>query len=138
MVRLSDPVHSSATHEYFGEVFDDKAHKVPLHALFEQPTHWLEQRLSVTAAITKVCQKKGCFFIIQYQGQPLRVAFKDYGFFIPSDAGGKTVTFTGQLIRHHRSAAAAAHFNADVGPNETSIAAGDTYEFIADAVMIPR
>ena len=39
------------------------------------------------ATIDEVCQMKGCWMTLE-SDQKVRVTFKDYGFFVPKDAGG--------------------------------------------------
>ena len=69
----------------------------------------------LTTRIAKVCQKKGCFFVAQHGADSVRVTFKDYGFFIPSDSGGKTVTLAGTFARKPLSPEQAAHLAEDMG-----------------------
>ncbi len=69
-------------------------------------------------------------------GQAVRVSFRDYGFFVPTDTSGKTVTLTGTLIERQLSEEQAAHFRADAGSD--TIQAGKVYEIVADSVSIPK
>ena len=66
----------------------------------------------------------------------IRVSFKDYAFFVPTDTGGKTVTLTGTLIERTLTEEQAAHFRQDAGSD--TIHAGKVYEIVADAVSIPK
>lgn len=50
----------------------------------------------VEGTIQECCQKKGCWMKVDMEnGESMRVSFKDYGFFVPLDAGGKTMTMKG-------------------------------------------
>jgi hypothetical protein len=50
----------------------------------------------VEGTIQECCQKKGCWMKVDMgDGESMRVSFKDYGFFVPLDAGGKTMTMKG-------------------------------------------
>jgi len=47
--------------------------------------------------ISDVCQNKGCWMQVESEDkkQSLHITFKDYGFFVPKDAAGKTAYFKG-------------------------------------------
>ncbi|WP_100642716.1 DUF4920 domain-containing protein [Alteromonas facilis] len=135
VVRLSEPVAVFEDSEVFGSVIDPTIPQVTLAELLEQPERH-QQAFRLTTTVTQVCQKKGCFFITQLGEQTLRIAFKDYAFFIPSDSTGKQVTLVGELIKKPLSEEQAAHFNADMGPNETAMVAGEQYEILASGVQI--
>jgi hypothetical protein len=50
----------------------------------------------VVAQINQVCQKKGCWMTLNMgDGPEMRVKFKDYDFFVPKDADGKTAVIEG-------------------------------------------
>lgn len=67
--------------------------------------------MQVEGKIVEVCQKKGCWMELQLDNsETMRVTFKDYAFFIPKDAAGKTVIMEGyayndttsvQMLRHY-------------------------------------
>lgn len=50
-----------------------------------------------TGKISDVCQNKGCWMEVESEDkkQSLHITFKDYGFFVPKDASGKTAFFKG-------------------------------------------
>ena len=66
----------------------------------------------------------------------VRISFKDYAFFVPTDTAGKTVTLTGTVIERTISDEQAAHFREDAGSD--AIQAGKVYEIVANSVSIPR
>ncbi|MDW8347165.1 MAG: DUF4920 domain-containing protein [Bacteroidia bacterium] len=51
----------------------------------------------LTGKISDVCQNKGCWMQVQSEDKKhtLHITFKDYGFFVPKDATGKTAIFKG-------------------------------------------
>lgn len=52
--------------------------------------------VKLTAKINEVCQVKGCWMTVDLgNGEDMRVRFKDYAFFVPKDANGKTATMQG-------------------------------------------
>jgi hypothetical protein len=137
-IRLSEPVASDAQSETFGAPIDHDLPRVNADALASSPQEHLGAKFQIELPIAKVCQQKGCFFIAQANQRVFRVSFKDYGFFIPTDAGGKTVLLNGELITKELSAKQAAHFNSDLKSSAQSIRAGLSYEIVADSVKIPR
>ncbi len=70
----------------------------------------------------------------------LRVRFKDYGFFVPKDASGKTAVVEGRAYVDTVSAETLRHYAADAGKSEKEIKAINKLEvrvsFIADGVII--
>ncbi len=136
-LRLSEPVTVSETDETFGAKIDGAPATVTLGDLLANPDNYVDAAVAVTTRVGKVCQKKGCFFIAQDGNQSVRVSFKDYGFFVPTDISGKTVTLVGALTRRELSQQEAEHFNSDVG-GTGSFEAGVVYEIVATAVRIPR
>lgn len=50
----------------------------------------------IKGSIEECCQKKGCWMkVATADGESMRVSFKDYGFFVPLDAAGSTMTMKG-------------------------------------------
>lgn len=50
----------------------------------------------IKGSIEECCQKKGCWMKVATEdGETMRVSFKDYGFFVPLDAAGSTMTMKG-------------------------------------------
>jgi len=136
VIRLSEPVQKDATSETYGEPLSTMPQDVELKTLLTSPEEYLNKSFSVSTQVAQVCQKKGCFFIAQAGSEIIRVAFKDYGFFVPTDIGGKTVTLVGELIAHERTAKQAKHFSKDLDQKST-LESGLTYEIVASSVRIP-
>jgi len=67
------------------------------------------------------------------------VRFQDYGFFIPTDSAGKTVTLAGTISRVELSPEQVAHFAEDLGEAAPAPAMAEfEYQIMATAVRIPR
>ena len=137
VVRLSEPVESTADYETFGTALDESLASVTLAALVEDGNSYLGEPLLLTARVSQVCQKKGCFFIAQDGGTILRVSFKDYGFFVPTDISGRRVTMVGELVEREISEDQAEHMNEDLGDPD-AMQAGTVYEIVATSVRVPR
>lgn len=142
VVRLSEPVATTATHEVFGAPLDEEMDTVSLAALVANADANLDSDVAVRTRIAKVCQKKGCFFVATDGAVTARVTFKDYGFFIPTDAGGKTVDLVGTFDRRELSAERARHYARDLGEkapeNVAENAPAFEYVIVASAVRIPK
>jgi hypothetical protein len=136
-LRLSEPVATNATSETFGIVLNTDLPMVSLSTLAEESKEYVGKSFQLETKISKVCQKKGCFFIAQQNEHIIRVSFKDYSFFVPTDSSGKTVILAGQLIQKEMTQKQAEHFNADLQSNSDSIKPGVVYEIVANSVQIP-
>lgn len=138
VTRLSEPVEVTATHEVFGGTLPESGTPLSLGDLVEDDQKYLDQEVLVETRIAKVCQKKGCFFVAQEGASTARVTFKDYGFFIPTDSGGKTVVLLGTFSRKSVSKEEAEHYAADLG--ETGVATPEEFEYsiVASAIKVPR
>lgn len=134
-IRLSAPVAQDEFSETFGAPMTSNLPQVSLSALLNSETK--PERFQLTTKIAKVCQKKGCFFMAQEGEQVVRVSFKDYGFFIPTDSSNKVVTLTVTLVEKQLNAKQAAHFNQDMGAQGV-VKTGAVYEIVADSVTIPK
>jgi hypothetical protein len=137
VTRLSEPVAVTDDAEIFGAPLDADARPTSLAALLDDPDEYVDTAVRVEARISQVCQKKGCFMIATAGDKAVRISFRDYSFFVPTDTGGKTVTLTGTVIERELSEQQAAHFREDAGGSD-SIRAGKVYEIVADSVSIPR
>ena len=138
VVRLSEPVEVTDTHEAFGAVMTTQADPVALSALIENHADYADKSVLISARVSEVCRKKGCFFIAQDGSTTVRVSFKDYGFFVPTDISGRHVTLLGQLRRVELTEEQAAHLEADMGSVDASVAPGPQFEIVATSVRIPK
>ncbi len=137
-IRLSEPVVADEASETFGAILDTRLPGVTLQSLVAEPDKHLGKAFKLETRIGKVCQKKGCFFVAQQGRDALRVSFKDYGFFIPTDSSGKTVTLAGKLIEKQLAPEQVAHFESDLQEKSAAIKPGLVYEIVAESIQIPR
>jgi hypothetical protein len=137
VVRLSEPVEVTDTHETFGSPMPESVESVSLSTLVANHGDYVGKSMAVEARVSKVCRKKGCFFIAQDGATVVRVSFKDYSFFVPTDIGGQQVTLMGELQLKEVSAEQAEHYAADLGAENAGIAPGPQFEIVATAVRVP-
>ena len=136
VIRLSEPVEATDEYETFGAPLP-AADAMSLAAVIEDADRYADADVQITTRVKQVCQKKGCFFVAQDGPHIARVSFKDYGFFVPTDISGRTVTLHGVLKRKEITEAQAKHFSEDAG-RPGAFKAGPQYEIVAVSVRVPR
>ena len=136
--RLSEPVAVTESHEVFGAMLPDQGTPLSLGDLVNDYDRYRGQEVLLATRIAKVCQSKGCFFVAQEGATTARVSFKDYGFFIPTDSGGKNVVLLGTFSRESVSEEEAEHYAKDLGETTASSPERFQYSIVASAVKIPR
>lgn len=139
VVRLSEPVNATEDYEEFGAELPESGDRHSLGEAISQLDELDGESVLIETEVQQVCQKKGCFFIARDGESVARVRFQDYGFFIPTDSAGKTVTLAGSLERVELTPEQAAHFAEDLGQeSESAPMAEFEYQIMATAVRIPR
>ncbi len=139
VIRLSEPVEATADYEVFGAKFDAAGDPMSLSAVIAKDDEYAGKEVLVETRVAKVCQKKGCFFIAQDGEAVARVKFKDYGFFVPTDTGGKTVTLVGTFNKTMVPEDRAKHYAEDAGEDPAKISGPQPeYAIVATSVRIPK
>lgn len=78
--------------------------------------------LKVKAKVVDVCSKKGCWITLELaNGETAMVKMKDYGFFVPIAAIGKTVVVDGQISVKTTSVAEQKHYAEDAKKSKEEI-----------------
>ena len=78
----------------------------------------------IKAKIVEVCQQKGCWLKLELaDGKTAMVKMKDYGFFLPVAAVGKTVVIDGEVKIKTISVAELQHYAEDAKKSKEEIAA---------------
>ena len=96
----------------------------------------------VTAEIIESCSRKGCWMDVKMaDGSPMKVRFRDYGFFVPtSGLEGKEVVMQGRAKKEVTDVAMLQHYAEDAGKSKEEIAAINepeiNWNFEADGVLI--
>mgnify|MGYP005749880257 CR=1 FL=1 len=62
-------------------------------AAADPAAHTTGQPAKFSGRITQVCQKKGCWVVLEQDGASARVMAKDHGFEVPKDASGPAVAY---------------------------------------------
>lgn len=80
-------------------------------------------KVKLTGTINEVCQKKGCWMTMNIgNDKTMQVRFKDYAFFVPKDASGKTAVVEGVAFTDTTSVADLQHYAEDAGKSKEEIA----------------
>ena len=92
--------------------------------------------------IKEVCSKKGCWMRIQLPDEEeLMVRFKDYGFFVPTDATGEVI-IKGEAFKTQISVADLQHYAQDAAATRSEVAAitepKTTHSLTAEGVLIAQ
>ncbi len=82
--------------------------------------------------IVQVCQKEGCWLVIESNGAAARVRTKDHAFLVPKDAQG-TATVFGVLSPVQLEATEAKHLSDDAGG---AAVAPREWQIVASAIVI--
>ena len=81
-------------------------------------------QVKLVADVASVCQVKGCWMELpQANGDKMRVRFKEYAFFVPKDATGKTTIVNGWAKKTTTSVEELRHYAEDAGKSKQEIAA---------------
>jgi 3-oxoacyl-(acyl-carrier-protein) synthase len=119
-----------------GEPLPKNQAPLPLSVVLSKPDDG--RQVLVEGVVRRACSQMGCWMeLAPAEGGPgLRVTFKDYGFFVPTDSAGAKARVQGTLKVAQLTAAQADHLRAEGG----SMAAGAQREvrLIASGVELRR
>jgi len=114
---------------------------VDLSQALREVDQYADQTVIVEGAVTKVCQMKGCWMelVPEDADRGIRVTFKDYAFFVPTDSTGYNARLEGAFVRNIFSKADADHLIAE-GVTLTRNQDGTATEvsFVAQAVELHK
>ena len=116
----------------YGEAFDDGP-AVPVSEAVANFEDFAGEPMRFSGRITEVCQKMGCWMMLEHDGQAVRVKFGDHAFFLPKDQAGSAVVH-GVLERKELTPEQVEHFTADSG---TGLQAEPVeFRILADGVRV--
>ena len=116
----------------YGEAFADGT-VVPVSAAIAAFDEHAGEPRRYSGRITEVCQAKGCWMMLEDDGQVARVMFGDHAFSLPKEATGTAVVH-GVLERRELTPAQVEHLSGDSGKG---IAAEPVeYRIVADGVRV--
>ncbi len=119
----SENAKDSTKVEYFGAKITEE-NALPVDSIVSMLKTSPQDIASVkaTGKIDAVCKNKGCWMTIANGvGEPMRITFKDYGFFVPMDCDGKTAVFEGRAYHDTVSVAMLKEYAKDDGKSKEEI-----------------
>jgi len=79
--------------------------------------------MKIEGKVVEVCKKKGCWMTLEMpNGDPMRVTFKDYAFFMPKDIVGKKVVLDGLAKKQTISVETLRHYAEDAKKTPEEVA----------------
>ncbi|RIW15854.1 DUF4920 domain-containing protein [Algoriphagus lacus] len=76
----------------------------------------------ISGEIKEVCTKKGCWFSMELpNGESMRVTFKDYGFFIPTNSQGFPIVLEGVATLSETDVETLKHYAEDQGKSKEEV-----------------
>lgn len=113
--------NTKATKGGFG-VAVTKDGAVDVKLLPEKMKNEKELFVKITGDVITACQVKGCWMTADLgNGKSMRIRFKDYGFFVPKDSGGKQFYAQGIASWSETSVAELQHYAEDAGKSKAEI-----------------
>jgi hypothetical protein len=112
-----------------------------LATALKTPEQFTGKVVRLSAPITAVCQTKGCWMHLGSQTPPVMVKFKDYAFFVPKDASGRTAIVEGTMTMQQETVEQTRHYLEDAGKTEeaSKITEGrKLYHLLASGVAIEK
>jgi len=107
---------------FYGATFEPAKKTLNITDLHKKMESTALLNTTVKGEVEKVCMKKGCWMTIKNsEGDPMRVTFKDYAFFMPMDIHDKKVTFTGKAYQDTTSVDMLRHYAEDEGLAQSEI-----------------
>jgi hypothetical protein len=79
--------------------------------------------MKIEGKVVDVCKKRGCWITLEMpNGDPMRVTFKDYAFFMPMDIVGKKVVLDGLAKKQTISVETLRHYAEDAKKSPEEVA----------------
>ena len=111
-------VSSTPDYQYHGDTITDEG-AVESKALYAMLASTDSVQAKVMGTINSSCKMKGCWMKMDMgDGKEMRVSFKDYGFFVPTDLNGETAIIEGFAKMDTTSVDDLRHYARDGGMSE--------------------
>jgi hypothetical protein len=125
-----------------GEPISKDAKATPLADVLASPDKYSKDAVLVEGVIENVCQMKGCWMQLTPEAGKagIRVTFKDYGFFVPTDSKGMKARAAGLVTVKTLSKKEADHLEHEDGATLKRNADGTATEvaFVASGVELTK
>lgn len=137
-VSLVLPATFAHAEEKFGKLTLADSSARPLKSVMSEYKEGASTPVLVKGTVKKVCEKKGCWMVLEDQGESVRIFFKDYSFFVTQKIKDKSALAEGVLLKKVRTEKEQKHLAEDAGESAKTIAAikGDQTFFEFEATGI--
>jgi len=121
-----------------------KREAVALDKVLAEPDANAGKTVIVDGRVRAVCAKKGCWMELaaseKKDAPACRVRFKDYGFFVPTDAAGTSARVEGVVQVRNIPAGEVAHYESEGGkfPSKSADGSARVVELMATGVELRR
>ena len=113
MLSIPFALHAGETRTYGAPIAEDAA-VVPISVAAADTDAYAGDAHRFSGRITEVCQKEGCWMMLEDDGHAARVMMRDHAFLVPKDASGHAEVY-GVLSVKELSKEAAEHLADDAG-----------------------
>jgi len=123
MANAQPPEGNAKVGEWYGEKVNNTENALNINDVAAKLEGGSEfDNVKIRAKITEVCPKKGCWLKLELNdGKTAMVKMKDYGFFLPLAAKGKTVVIEGEATMKTISVAELKHYAEDAKKSKEEI-----------------
>lgn len=137
--RAAAPAAPTGAVQRYGGAIQPAA-STPLATVLANPKAYTDKTVTTEGKVQRACSRKGCWMEIGEGADACRVTFKDYAFFVPTDAAGAHARIQGKLDTRQVEAAAVAHLESEGARFNHKNADGSAVEvrMIASAVELVR
>ncbi len=134
-----EPAAASSDWASFGEAVPE-GEVVSAAALLDAPDTFLDKTLVVEGRVADVCQKAGCWMVIEDQGRTMRVTMKDHAFSVAKDGAGSSCQVHGLVTRKTIDPDTVAHLESEsvnvAAMPEKQTTDDFVYEIVASGVRL--
>lgn len=124
-------VHAGDAKQYGQAIPEGEA--IPISEAVAAHERYADKPQRYGGRIAEVCQKEGCWLVLEDDGQSARVMMRDHKFVVPKDASGKADVY-GVLSRKQLSPEAVKHMQEE---SKNGLPVADVeYRIVADGVEI--
>ena len=131
----------AAEAETFGDSLNpSNAGRLAVRGILANPEAFKDKQITTEGTVRQVCQKRGCWAEVRpaesRDSETMRVTFKGYAFFLPTDSRGATVKIEGRVSVELHSAEEVQHLEEEGATFTNKRADGSALmtQFIASAV----
>lgn len=100
VIALSDPIVTTDHYDIYGSVIEENYSLSDLSMMdiseFEAQGG---SEFYFGGILAEVCQSRGCNFYLDTGDRQIRVRFLDYGFFVPTNSGGRQTVVRGGFVQ---------------------------------------